>query len=113
MQAPRLRTFETGATRDTDDGKLDYEGFFSPLVLRARAEYMHRHRFQADGQPRAADNWQKGIPSDAYMSSLWRHFMDVWLIHRGHDPGVSLEEAICAAMFNLEGYLHEALATQT
>jgi len=28
-----IRQFTTGATRDTSDGKLDYEGFISPLVL--------------------------------------------------------------------------------
>lgn len=101
-----MRTFETGATRDTDDGKLDYEGFFSPLVLRRRAEYMHRHRVQADGELRASDNWQKGIPLDAYMKSAFRHFVEWWAAHRaGADPS----EAIAALMFNCEGYLHETL----
>ena len=29
----KIRKFETGATRDTDQGKYDYEGFLSPVVL--------------------------------------------------------------------------------
>ena len=33
LLAPAPRVFETGATRDTDAGKPDYEGFLSPLVI--------------------------------------------------------------------------------
>ena len=109
------RKFETGATRDTDKGKLDYEGFFSPLVLEERARYMHKHREQSDGQYRESDNWQKGIPRKDYMKSAWRHFKDWWTLHRGYRAvdrdgnTVEIKEAICALMFNAEGYLHELL----
>lgn len=106
-----LRTFETGATRDTDEGKYDYEGFLSPLVIRRFGEYMHKHRVQSDGTLRDSDNWQKGIPYDAYMKSGWRHFMDWWSRHRCDDvPQAELEEALCALMFNVQGYLHELLS---
>lgn len=109
------RTFGTGATRDTDDGKLDYEGFLSPIVLERFACYMHENRKMADGSLRSSDNWQKGIPKDVYMKSLWRHFMDLWLLHRGVDfdasgkelPGI--DEALCALLFNVQGYLFEVL----
>jgi len=102
------RTFDTGATRDTDEGKWDYEGFLSPLVLERYAEYMHKNRIQSDGELRDSDNWQKGIPKDAYMKSMWRHFMDVWMYHRGHDEW-QMEEALCAMLFNVMGYLYEEL----
>ena len=102
-----LRTFATGATRDTAQGKLDYEGFLNPLVLRRYAEFMHKNRVQPDGSYRDSDNWQLGIPKEAYMKSLFRHFMDVWLIHRG---GTEMnQEALCAIMFNAMGYLLEVL----
>ena len=39
-----IRSFPTGATRDTAGGKLAYEGFFSPLVLQERARFMHKHK---------------------------------------------------------------------
>ena len=81
-------------------------------------------------------NWQKGIPLNAYMKSGWRHFMDWWECHRGPqywpdyrdcdhecedcnfidcdcadcfaiDSG--LEDALCALLFNVMGYLHEIL----
>ena len=74
----KVRQFKTGATRDTDEGKYDYEGFISPLVLERFAQYMHKHRKQSDGNLRASDNWQKGIPKDAYIKSAWRHFVDWW-----------------------------------
>jgi hypothetical protein len=105
---PEIRTFETGATRDTEAGKLDYEGFLSPWALSSFAEYMHRHRTQSDGTLRDSDNWQKGIPTDAYMKSAWRHFTDVWQHHRsGAKNEMALEEALCALLFNVQGYLHE------
>jgi hypothetical protein len=104
-----MRKFDTGATRDTEAGKLDYEGFLSPLVLERYAQYMDKHRTQPDGGRRDSDNWQKGIPRDAYMKSLWRHFMDVWKLHRGLSASVCIQEALCAVLFNAMGYLHECL----
>lgn len=107
---PAIRKFDTGATRDTDEGKLDYEGFLSPLVLERYAEYMHKHRFQADGNLRDSDNWQKGMPRKVYLKSLWRHFMDTWKLMRGISvKDVTLEEALCAILFNAMGLLHELL----
>ena len=104
-----MREFATGATRDSEEGKLDYEGFLSPLVLERYAQYMNKHRVQADGKLRASDNWQKGIPRDAYMQSLWRHFFDVWKEHRGLKSREGLENALCAVIFNAMGYLFEEL----
>lgn len=118
----RVRKFESGATRDTDENKLDFEGFLSYRVLKRYAEYMNKNRRLKDGSLRASDNWQAGIPLDAYMKSLWRHFMDVWSYHRGIWPEVDLyqvdltseqvelvEDAFCAVIFNASGYLHELL----
>jgi len=104
-----IRKFETGATRDTDDGKFDYAGFLSPLVLKRFAEFMHKHRFQADGSMRSSRNWQKGIPKDVYMSSGFRHFMDWWTNHEGFKADEDLEESLCALIFNTSGYLFEIL----
>jgi hypothetical protein len=106
------RTFSTGATRDNDDHKLDYEGFLSPLVLEAYANYMHPKRTMPDGSIRASDNWQKGIPFDAYMKSKWRHFMDVWKNHRGLPAQDDLKTALLADLFNTMGYLHEVLKAE-
>jgi hypothetical protein len=102
-----MRRFKTGATRDNDICKLDYEGFFSPAVMKRYAEYLNKHRRQADGKLRESDNWQLGIPKDAYMKSLLRHIMDVWGEHRGYNSENGIEDALCAVMFNAMGYLFE------
>jgi len=106
-----MRQFKTGATRDDDGNKLDFEGFLSPLALERYGEYMHQNRKQSDGELRASDNWQNGIPLDAYMKSGWRHFRDWWMNHRGYRTVgyVGTEEALCALLFNANGYLHETL----
>lgn len=108
-----IRTFPTGATRDSEAGKLDYEGFLSPFALEAYAEYMNYHRVQSDGTLRASDNWQRGIPIDQYMKSLFRHFMAAWKTHRGglvfderDHHLVGLREALCGVLFNAFGLLH-------
>lgn len=117
-----MRSFETGATRDTDANKLDFEGFFSPLVLEVRARYMNKNRVQADGNVRDSDNWQKGMPLEVYMKSGFRHFFAWWKEHRDLLMGVEalqqddadierVIEDICGLMFNAEGYLHELLTT--
>jgi len=106
------RTFGTGATRDTAEGKLDYEGFLSPLVLKRFAQYMDYHRLQKDGTLRDSDNWQKGHPLRVLMSSAWRHFMAWWSYERGVPEEVDVEEAICGLLFNAMGYLHEVLKSR-
>ena len=111
-----VRTFTTGATRDVEDGKLDFEGFLSPTAMKRLAEYMHKHRFQTDGKVRDSDNWQHGIPQTVYMKSAWRHFFAWWTLHRGGTVTderdghiVTIDEAICGLLFNAQGYLHEQL----
>ena len=106
-----VREFATGATRDTDTGKIDYEGFLSPSVLKRFGQYMNKHRVNSDGTPRDSDNWQKGLPRTVYLKSAWRHFHDWWTLHRGGkiDEPYGLDEVLCAVMFNVMGYLHEEL----
>ena len=115
-----MRTFETGATRNNDEGRIDPEGFISPSAMLRFCEYMQANRKQADGTYRASDNWQKGIPDDSYMKSMTRHFYEVWLLHRdgsraqsGHLTADELnktkQDALCALLFNVQGMLHELL----
>ena len=106
-----IRKFDTGATRDQDTTKFDYEGFLSPLALTRFAAYMHEHRVQSDGTLRGSDNWQKGIPLESYMKSMWRHLITVWRHHR-EVPAAdceSQEDALCGVIFNAQGYLHEIM----
>lgn len=104
-----VRTFNSGATRNNDEDKIDFEGFLSPLVIERFGEYMHLHRKQEDGTLRGSDNWQRGIPRDAYIKSGWRHFFSWWMGHRGYKTEEDLETSLCALVFNAQGYLHELL----
>jgi hypothetical protein len=104
-----IRTFESGAIRDGNpDRKYDYSGFMSPLVVKEFARYMHKHRLLPNGSVRASDNWQNGMPREECMSSLWRHFHDVWTAARGYVPvdfdgnEVDELEALMAVWFNVQ-----------
>ena len=114
-----MRTFETGATRNVEVDP-DYHGFLSPLSVHAYGEYMHTHRLQADGSLRDSDNWQKGMPIDAYVRSLVRHTHDVQLIHDGYealargdvrDPS-KMKAHLSAIIFNAQGMLHELVKAE-
>jgi uncharacterized phage protein gp47/JayE len=99
--------------------KNDYEGFLDPIVIERYGNYMTKHRKQVDGQLRDSDNWKKGIPKEAYIKSAWRHFLDVWAIHRGYkrfdkqrNEEITIDEALMALLFNVMGYAYEVLKPQ-
>jgi len=110
----KIRIFNTGATRDTTQGKLDYVKALCPLVLRRYVQYLDKHRLQPDGNMRDLDNWKKGIPRETYHSSKGRHFFADWLLEEGykasdnHGP-VDEEDALCGELFNTMGKLREIL----
>lgn len=109
-----IRKYETGATRDTAEGKLDYMKALSPIVLRRYVQYLDKHRLQPDGNMRDFDNWKKGIPLETYHSSKGRHFMATWLLEEGYEVSdnhgpVDEENALCGELFNTMGRLHEIL----
>lgn len=110
-----LRTFATGATRDTAQDKHEPWGFTSALAEQRLCEYMHKHRKQSDGMLRDSDNWKKGIPADAYKHSLGRHIQDLRLILEGYPEAAresDLEEVLCSVLFNVQGLLHETVRSR-
>jgi hypothetical protein len=117
--ASEIRTFPTGATRDSSGGKPDYEGYLAPLVLQRFGEYMLEHQVQANGIIRSSDNWQRGMPRGVYLSSLLRHVIGttttpgLWALHRSRQDGKEIEDALCAIIFNAQGYLLELIRART
>lgn len=106
------RTFSTGAYRDTDENKLDYSRGLSPEVMERYMTYLMVNRKQSNGEMRDFDNWKQGIPVEEYMASLFRHVTDVWKYVQGkhcEPPESSLEESLCAVMFNSMGMLYEVM----
>lgn len=109
----RMRRFTSGATRTDDPNRLDIFGFVSARVLHRFAQYMHKHRFQADGTMRDSDNWQRGMPKLEYVRSLLRHVEDFKLLVRGEKPlydpqTTDPEDVACAILFNIQGWLNES-----
>jgi len=105
-----FRTFDSGATRDLDDDKINPEAALSPLVIERYCEYMREMRLMADGSKRSCDNWQKGIPKESFAESLWRHVLAFWKGHRGWTK--LAESTLCAIIFNASGYLHRMLEAE-
>jgi ABC-type nitrate/sulfonate/bicarbonate transport system substrate-binding protein len=107
-----MRTFPSGATRDSNEGKPDYFKSLSPLVLQRFGQYMLKHNIQADGAKRELDNWKRGIPPAEYVASLGRHVLDLWLLWEGYltaSREADVEESLCALLFNAQGLLHTML----
>ena len=109
-----LRSFDSGATRDTGGNKLCYDKFLSPGVIKQFAKYMNMNRLQSDGKLRDGDNWQKGIPMEVYVESEGRHHHEAWEFFRqinlrDRDGMVEGVGAMCGILFNVMGWLHEWL----
>jgi hypothetical protein len=101
--------FASGAYRDSDADKVDFESHLSPYAEEVAARYMHEHRLLPDGSRRAPDNWKMGISLDSYIKSLSRHWQDLQRLHRGLPSrnGDDLFAAVGAIQFNINGYAHE------
>lgn len=108
------REFESGANRNSTEGKLEYYGFNHPLVDLSFARYMNKHRKLEDGTLRGSDNWQKGFPRRVIIESLSRHIQDVKMLYAGYkviedEEIVTLEHAINGAKFNLNALMLDLL----
>lgn len=117
MRTAEIRTFSTGATRSSAEGKPEYAGYLSPRFIRAYGQYMLKHQVQADGNMRDCRNWQNGIPLESYMQSMFRHFVEVWTYHELLRKGQTVSpddfiESLCALTFNAMGMCHELLGVE-
>ena len=103
------REFDTGASRNSNEGKHDIEAFNNPLVDDSFNTYMHKHRLLEDGTLREGDNWQKGIPFEELNKSLQRHNLDVRLQARGYKTDEDFLESLNAMKFNVNGMILQLL----
>lgn len=78
------REFDTWATRDKADGKLEYANFINPLCDYNFAEYMKTKQI-IGWQYRRWDNRQKWIPHESLFDSLVRHTEILKLIYKWYD----------------------------
>lgn len=103
------------ATRDSNTNKLDFVGFFDQNVLESYANYMNKHRLQADGTLRDSDNWKSYFGEEHYkvcFESAFRHFWDWWHEHNGEPSRDGIDEAINGLLFNIFAYQSKRLKEQ-
>ncbi len=104
-----LRKSDTGAIRNSDVDKINYQGALSPLVLESYGQYIQKHSLLPDGTRRNNKNWQKlfGTPKEhrqVCIESAWRHFIDLLKEHDGYDSQDGIDEALGGLMFNIQAY---------
>lgn len=80
-----IRQFESGATRSSNNGKIEYYGFRHPLTELSYGEYMIKHQTQENGEKRESNNWWKGWNKKISLQSLIRHTEDLQAIHAGYN----------------------------
>ena len=94
--------FDTGAVRDTQEGKPNFYECISPLAMWRYGLYMDKASSKY-----GTDNWTKGIPIESYMMSLERHLLKLKAeLKYGieMEPGV---DHLAAVIFNAQGLMHE------
>lgn len=109
-----MRGFNTGATRDTAEGKLLYNKFLAPNVLTQYAKFMSMNRLQSNGELRDGNNWQKGIPMDVYEDSMARHYHEFWTMYEDRDnldraDEIEMIGSAMGLLFNVMGWTLEWL----
>ncbi|MFM9826722.1 dATP/dGTP diphosphohydrolase domain-containing protein [Flavobacterium sp.] len=97
-----IRKFESGAIRDSENGKEDYIETISWIAFRRYAQYMTKCK-----EKYGAGNFKKSIPIDSYECSLVRH-LQKYLANKYESQDIEKESChLCAMLFNIFGILHE------
>jgi len=94
--------FDTGAIRDSQEGKTDFLETISFTANNRYAKYMtEKKKKYGEG------NFKKGIPVESYEKSLLRH-IDKYFRNKYENGEDEINEDHLAAMrFNIDGIMHE------
>lgn len=87
------QSFDTGAVRDTQEGKGRFD-LLPPIALRRVAKVFEKGAKKYD-----ARNWEKGIPISRFMDSAFRHLSD-------YMEGKRDEDHLGQAAFNVLAAIH-------
>lgn len=94
--------FETGAQRDTNEGKSRFD-LMTPFIEKRLGELLRK-----GAEYYGANNWLSGIPNSRYWESFRRHA-------NSYAMGMKNEDHLAAAIWNLCGIMHneEVAGTDT
>ena len=88
----KRETYESGAVRDTNEGKIRYDLLPIECLKRLADHYTKGAKKYDD------NNWKKGIPTDRFIESTWRHWAEYLL-------GETEEDHLSAIVFNVFGIM--------
>lgn len=92
----KRETYESGAVRDTNEGKIRYD--LLPIeCLKRLAEHYTKGAKKYDD-----NNWKKGIPTKRFIESAWRHWGEYLL-------GETEEDHLSALVFNVFGIMYNEI----
>lgn len=94
--------FETGALRDSQEGKEDYVETVSYTAMKRFAQYMTGKKKRY-----GAGNFKKGIPIESYEQSLMRHIQKYFANKYEGGDCEKEEDHLSAILFNAFGIIHE------
>lgn len=102
MKKQKITKFDTGAIRDTQDGKEDYIETLSWTALKRYAQYMTGKKAKY-----GEGNFKKGIPIKNYEQSLVRHVQKY--MENKYEGGFIEKDYdhLSAIVFNTFGIMHE------
>lgn len=98
----QITEFESGAIRDTQEGKVDFVETISFTAHHRYAKYMTGKK-----KKYGTGNFKKGIPIESYEQSLLRH-VDKYFRNKyegGNDEPD--EDHLAAIRFNADGIMHQ------
>lgn len=85
--------YPTGAVRDTNNGKIRWDLIPVEALKRVALHYTNGAKKYGD------NNWKKGIPTERFIESAMRHFMQYRL-------GEKDEDHLSAVVFNILGIIY-------
>lgn len=97
----KITTFKSGAIRDNQEGKPDFNETISWTAFNRYAKYMTGKKAKY-----GAGNFKKGIPTSSYVASMLRH-VDKWMRNTYENGQDELnEDHLSAIVFNVFGIMH-------
>lgn len=102
----KITTFDTGAIRDSQEGKEDYIETIAWAAMKRYAQYMTEKK-----KKYGTGNFKKGIPISNYEQSLLRHIQKY--LENKYEGGTieATEDHLSAMVFNIFGIMYEERKT--